>query len=95
LNNLTPAGFDATNLMQSATAAGPLPDDHPAAALWWRILDQLPETPNQEPTTPSAVTATSSTTTRPFDQQPPVPRMALRAFARAADRRRTKASESR
>ncbi|HEY6687013.1 MAG TPA: hypothetical protein VI094_12485 [Propionibacteriaceae bacterium] len=36
------AGFDATHLVRSATAAGPLPDDHPAAALWWRILDQLP-----------------------------------------------------
>jgi hypothetical protein len=23
-----------------------IPDDHPAAALWWRILDQRPETPN-------------------------------------------------
>ena len=29
-----------------------LPDDHPAAALWWRILDQLPQTPNQEHATP-------------------------------------------
>jgi hypothetical protein len=35
----------------AAAAAGPLPDDHPAAALWWRILDQLPETPNQHPAT--------------------------------------------
>jgi hypothetical protein len=55
LNNLTRAGFDATQLVRSAAAAGPLPDDHPAAALWWRILDQLPQTPNQEPgpSTPS------------------------------------------
>ena len=29
----------------AVAAAGPLPDDHPAAALWWCILDQLPETP--------------------------------------------------
>jgi hypothetical protein len=49
LGNLTRAGFDATNLIRSAAAAGPLPDDHPAAALWWRILDQLPETPHQDP----------------------------------------------
>jgi hypothetical protein len=44
LTNLTRAGFDATHLLRSAAAAAPLPDDHPAAALWWRILDQLPNT---------------------------------------------------
>jgi AAA domain len=75
LTNLTRAGFDATHLLRSAAAAGPLPDDHPAAALWWRILDQLPETPNQEPATPAAIPATRRTT-RPFDQQSPVPRLA-------------------
>ena len=66
LTNLTRAGFDATHLLRSAAAAGPLPDDHPAAALWWRILDQLPETPNQEPATPEPIPATRRTTTRPF-----------------------------
>jgi hypothetical protein len=35
LSNLTRAGFDATHLVRSAAAAGSLPDDHPAAALWW------------------------------------------------------------
>ncbi len=74
LTNITRAGFDATHLLRSAAAAGPLPDDHPAAALWWRILDQLPETPNQQPATPEAIPATRRTTTRPFHQQPPVPR---------------------
>jgi len=48
LNNLTRAGFDATQLVRSAAAAAPLRDDHPAAALWWRIFEQLPQTPNQE-----------------------------------------------
>jgi conjugative relaxase-like TrwC/TraI family protein len=76
LSNLTRAGFDATLLVRSAAATGPLPDDHPAAALWWRILDQVPQTPNQEPGTPDAVPATRRTTTRPFDRQPPVPRSA-------------------
>jgi hypothetical protein len=52
LSNLTRAGYGATLLVRSAAAAAPLPDDHPAAALWWRILDQLPQTPNQEPATP-------------------------------------------
>jgi len=74
LSNLTSAGFDAALLVRSATAAGPLPDDHPAAALWWRILDQLPETPNQQPATPEAIPATRRTTTRPFHQHPPGPR---------------------
>jgi hypothetical protein len=76
LNNLTRAGFDAALLVHSAAAAGPLPDDHPAAALWWRILDQLPQTPNQEPGTPDAVPATRRTTTTSLDRQPPVPRSA-------------------
>ena len=70
LSNLTRSGFDATHLVRSAAAAGPLPDDHPAAALWWRILDQLPQTPNQKPTTPKAVPATRRTPTTA-----PVPRL--------------------
>ena len=76
LANLTRAGFDATHLLRSAAAAGPLPDDHPAAALWWRILDQLPETPNQDAATPEAVPATRRVTTPSRDQKPPTPRSA-------------------
>jgi hypothetical protein len=76
LHNLSRAGFDATQLVRSAAAAAPLPDDHPAAALWWRILDQLPETPNQEHATPAAPPATRRTTTTSHDQQRPVPRSA-------------------
>jgi hypothetical protein len=75
LSNLTRAGFDATFLVQSAAGAGPLPDDHPAAALWWRILDQLPQTPNQDPSTPAAIPATRRTTTTSH-KQPPEPRSA-------------------
>jgi AAA domain len=45
LDRLDRAGFDATGLVRSAAAKGPLPDDHPAAALWWRILDELPQRP--------------------------------------------------
>jgi conjugative relaxase-like TrwC/TraI family protein len=58
LSYLTRAGFDAAQLLRSAAAAGPLPDDHPAAALWWRILDQLPQTRSQQPATRNAVPAT-------------------------------------
>ena len=76
LHNLSRAGFDATLLVRSAAAAAPLPDDHPAAALWWRILDQLPQTPNQEHATPAAPPATRRTTTTSRDQQRPVPRSA-------------------
>jgi hypothetical protein len=76
LSNVTVAGFDAAVLVRSAAAAGPLPDDHPAAALWWRILDQLPQTPNQDPSTPDAVPATRRTTTTSLDQQRAVPRSA-------------------
>jgi conjugative relaxase-like TrwC/TraI family protein len=45
IENLDRAGFDAIALVRSAAAKGPLPDDHPAAALWWRILDELPPSP--------------------------------------------------
>jgi hypothetical protein len=74
LRNLTRAGFDATLLVRSAADVGPLPDDHPAAALWWRILDQLPQTPNQGFATPDAIQATRRTTTKSVDRQPPWPR---------------------
>jgi hypothetical protein len=77
LSNLTRAGFDASLLVRSAAAAGPLPDDHPAAALWWRILDQLPPlAPNQEPATRGALPAPRQTTTKSIDQQPSRPHSA-------------------
>ena len=68
LSDLTRSGFDATHLLRSAAAAGPLPDDHPAAALWWRILDQLPQT---QPATPKAVPATRRPTAPPPRLRPP------------------------
>jgi AAA domain len=70
LSDLTQAGHDATQLVRSAAAAGPLPDDHPAAALWWRILNQLPQTPNQVPATRKAVPPTRRRTA-----PAPVPRL--------------------
>jgi conjugative relaxase-like TrwC/TraI family protein len=78
LSDLNRAGFDATHLLRSAAGGGPLPDDHPAAALWWRILDQLPQT---QPATPKAVTATR----RRAQRWPCVVRGSLRRSARAAD----------
>jgi conjugative relaxase-like TrwC/TraI family protein len=76
LSNLARAGFDATLLVRSAAAAGPLPDDHPAAALWWRILDQLPPTPNQDPVTANTAPATRQRTTPSLDRQRPRARSA-------------------
>jgi conjugative relaxase-like TrwC/TraI family protein len=70
LSHLNRAGYDATQLVRSAAAAGPLPDDHPAAAIWWRILDQLPQTPHQDRATPAAP-RTSQRNSAALDQQPP------------------------
>jgi hypothetical protein len=70
LSYLNRAGYDATQLVRSAAAAGPLPDDHPAAALWWRILDQLPQTPNLDRATPAAP-RTSQRNRAALDQQRP------------------------
>jgi hypothetical protein len=76
LTNLSRAGFDATHLLRSAAAAAPLPDDHPAAALWWRILDQLPQTPNPDSATSGAVPAGRQRTTTSPEQQRSRPRSA-------------------
>jgi hypothetical protein len=57
LERLDRAGFDATTLIRSAAAKGPLPDDHPAAALWWRILDELPHRPPNNPEQPTPALA--------------------------------------
>jgi len=38
------AGLNARHHLDLAAAAGKLPDDHAAAALWWRIRAQLPAT---------------------------------------------------
>jgi AAA domain len=76
LHNLTRAGYDATLLVRSAAAAAPLPDDHPAAALWWRILGQLPQTPNPDSATSGAVPAGRQRTTTSPEQQRSRPRSA-------------------
>ena len=77
LTYLTRAGFDATRLVRLAAAVRPLPDDHPAAALRWRILDQLPpQTPKLDATTPKAVPATRRTSMRSHDPRRRVPHAA-------------------
>jgi conjugative relaxase-like TrwC/TraI family protein len=75
LSNLSRAGFDTSLLVRSASAEAPLPDDHPAAALWWRILDQLaPQMPNRQPATPNPFPTTRRTATTSPRRQRPVPR---------------------
>ncbi|NLH69123.1 MAG: relaxase domain-containing protein [Brooklawnia sp.] len=44
LAGLSRNGIDAARLARTAAARGPLPDDHAAAALWWRIHRLLPKT---------------------------------------------------
>jgi conjugative relaxase-like TrwC/TraI family protein len=73
LRYLTRAGFDAGQLLRSAASAGPLPDDHPAAALWWRILDQLPQTPNQPATRKTAPATRRRTAPAPARRLKPPP----------------------
>ncbi|MGB5928785.1 MAG: toprim domain-containing protein [Cyclobacteriaceae bacterium] len=41
LAGISRAGINASNLLRVAASAGPLPDDHAAAALWWRIQAHL------------------------------------------------------
>ncbi len=41
LSQLAGAGINARHLLDAAAAQGPLPDDHAAAALWWRLARHL------------------------------------------------------
>jgi hypothetical protein len=84
LERLDRAGFDATGFVRSAAAKGPLPDDHPAAALWWRILDELPPRPHNNSEQPGLALARPGAskfrresyrpTQRPRTHGPPPPR---------------------
>jgi len=40
---LSSAGTNARSLLRSAVAEGALPDDHAAAAIWWRIARLTPD----------------------------------------------------
>ena len=41
LSQLASSGINARGLLHAAAAQGPLPDDHAAAALWWRMARRL------------------------------------------------------
>jgi len=50
LAGLARSGHDAAAMLGQAAAAGPVPDNHAAAALWWRIQRHLPTgDPNTQP----------------------------------------------
>ena len=54
LATLSRAGLPALTLLRQAAARGPLPDDHAAAALWWRMTEHVPavdDTPDSGLTT--------------------------------------------
>jgi hypothetical protein len=56
------AGVDARQLLCSAiTTGGPLPDDHAAAAVWWRISRHLTPTVTAEADTGHTLTTVRST----------------------------------
>ncbi|MGB7447579.1 MAG: MobF family relaxase [Ornithinimicrobium sp.] len=58
LARISRAGINAPGLLRAAADAGPLPDDHAAAALWWRISAHL-----------SPAVATHVDQPRPIDTQ--------------------------
>ena len=77
LNNLTRAGFDATLLVRSAAAAGPLPDDHhPPQPSGGASSISYRKRPTRSLLPPAAVPATRRTTTTSHDKQRPLPRSA-------------------
>jgi conjugative relaxase-like TrwC/TraI family protein len=39
------SGLDTTTLLTAAAGQGPLPDEHPAAAMWWRITQYIAPPP--------------------------------------------------
>jgi hypothetical protein len=86
LENLDRAGLDASSLVQPAPAPkAPLPDDHPAAALWWRILDDLPTRLPNHPDNQPPPGAPRPSATRPRQQPYRAPQHHLQRSARAAE----------
>ncbi|HYO86252.1 MAG TPA: MobF family relaxase [Dermatophilaceae bacterium] len=62
LAELSGAGVDANTLLRTATGA-PLPDDHAASALWWRIQRHLPDRGDPDAPNPPTWSAPEEPTT--------------------------------
>ena len=79
LARLTQRGYDTRQLLRAAVDLGPLSDEHPTMAIWWRILDQVskdatPTTNNKhsQPKRPYQVSSRQAPNLLP-DRQPPPP----------------------
>lgn len=57
LSQISSGGLDAAALVRAAGTDGPLPDDHAAAALWWRVTGRL--TPDAASTVDEPLTASA------------------------------------
>lgn len=65
LSQLSSSGINTRHLLHRAAAAGPLPDDHAAAALWWRMARHLtPAVAEGADATHHLITAWSNTFTQ-------------------------------
>ncbi|MBT9254585.1 relaxase domain-containing protein [Phycicoccus sp. MAQZ13P-2] len=74
LDRISRDGTDVPARLAEAMTAGPLPDDHPSATLWFRILDPDPAS------TPATPQPERSPAPRPEDQQritAPAPRRSI------------------
>ncbi|WP_428535300.1 MobF family relaxase [Propionicimonas sp.] len=58
LGRIASACIDPHELLNRALAAGPLPEEHAAAALWWRISGHLGPAFTQQPDTPHHLATT-------------------------------------
>ncbi len=93
------AGLDPATHLTQALAAGPLPDDHPVAALWWRIHPQLTPAEHTLVTMPPPHEGRPPATAADPDHDQPRPpaadtsRARLRATTAAHDRRQLLTSQ--
>ena len=53
VRRLAQAGVDVDRFLRAAAIGSPLPDDHPSAALWWRLHRQLPAAVLSPPQVPA------------------------------------------
>ena len=77
LAELAGNGIDANTLLHTAAAA-PLPDDHAASALWWRLQRHLPDPHDLSDPAPLEWRAEGDAAVRDRDEGPDEPRRSAR-----------------